>query len=387
MADPNGVPHYATLRTQPFGSRRAPSNWARVTQFLKWALSKFFGITIAVFVDDVHASEPLSTCDSAFRTVKALCALLGLVLDPLKETAPTCSLNLLGAFISVHSGYVDASLPERRRDELRNDVQTVLKNNRLTPALAAKLRGRLGFAQSLMFGRVGRAHLAVLSDRQYTQMSGTRFPLNDELRASLSWWVQFLSTPLPRRVYFETAHPVRVYSDASGAGHVGCVVIGPDGVVHRATSHLPCWLATVREKITEYELSGAILGLCVAQVLFPNLPVLLFCDNQGACGIVIRGSAKTSFGRALAAIFWNVAAINCRFTWVEYVRSAANLSDPDSRMCCLLGANAVPTNPSATGLPGLFVKIFESKLPFDSAKFKLPEHPLGFSQPFECPQI
>ena len=52
LADPQGAPFVATLRSQPFGSRRAPSNWARVTQFLKWLLLKFFDVPVAVFVDD-----------------------------------------------------------------------------------------------------------------------------------------------------------------------------------------------------------------------------------------------------------------------------------------------------------------------------------------------
>ena len=118
------------MRSQPFGSRRAPANWARVTQFLKWALSTFFGIHIAIYVDDVHGSEPVSTCKSAFRTIKAVCALLGLAMGPEKEPPPSCSLDLLGGSISINAEYVGAVLPERKRVELIRGIQAILKNNR-----------------------------------------------------------------------------------------------------------------------------------------------------------------------------------------------------------------------------------------------------------------
>ena len=39
LADTDGVPHMASLRTQPFGSRRAPANWARVTALLQAVLT------------------------------------------------------------------------------------------------------------------------------------------------------------------------------------------------------------------------------------------------------------------------------------------------------------------------------------------------------------
>ena len=41
LAPPSGCLKAASLRTQPFGSKRAPSNWARVAMFLKWAMLVF----------------------------------------------------------------------------------------------------------------------------------------------------------------------------------------------------------------------------------------------------------------------------------------------------------------------------------------------------------
>ena len=47
-----GEPLVGRLRTQPFGSSRAPANWARVTEFLKLVLGRLFWITLLVYVGD-----------------------------------------------------------------------------------------------------------------------------------------------------------------------------------------------------------------------------------------------------------------------------------------------------------------------------------------------
>ena len=94
IAGPNGAPQTATLRSHPYGSRRAPANWARVAQFPKWAISAIFSIPIDVRVGDFHWSGQTSNCESALRTAKALCVLRGLALDPRKDP-PTVLIDEL----------------------------------------------------------------------------------------------------------------------------------------------------------------------------------------------------------------------------------------------------------------------------------------------------
>ena len=77
LAPPTGPLKAATLRTQPFGARRAPTNWPRVTLFLKWAMLVFSGTAISIYVDDVFVVEPAETIESACRGFRELCAILG----------------------------------------------------------------------------------------------------------------------------------------------------------------------------------------------------------------------------------------------------------------------------------------------------------------------
>ena len=177
LAPPSGPLHVATLRTQPFGSSRAPANWGRVTRFIQFILERIFGVVIFVYVDDCFCIEVATTVQSALKCFTGVCELFGFSLSPTKSQGPTKSLQLMGAELSIFTGHVSACLPERRRIDLINDLKRIITFDQLNPAQAAKLRGRLGFAQSLLFGRVGRALLQPLTDRQYARSFGRKHPL------------------------------------------------------------------------------------------------------------------------------------------------------------------------------------------------------------------
>ena len=199
LAGPDGNVKAATLRTQPFGSRRAPKNWPRCTLFLKWVMANLFGVVVAVYVDDVFIIEPEETISSASECFKGACKILGFQLEISKEQAPTKTPSLLGADLSIMSKWITARLPERKRKDLINELNQTLQNGTLTPAQAAKLRGKLGFSQSLMFGRLGRAILAPLSTRQYSKNPGRAHPLNAELKECINWWIPALSNATPAK--------------------------------------------------------------------------------------------------------------------------------------------------------------------------------------------
>ena len=152
LSNYEGVPHVATLKTQSFGPRRAPANWGRVAAFLKFALERLFSIWVAIFVDDVFSAVPKPLDGQSFRVVKEVCGIFGFLLSPSKEQPPAPSILLLGAQVSITSEGVTATFPGSKAADYRSMLMNVLSTKKLSPAAAAKLRGRLGFAQSLLFG-------------------------------------------------------------------------------------------------------------------------------------------------------------------------------------------------------------------------------------------
>ena len=136
---------------------------------------------MAVFVGDCFLVELAESCASAFGCINEIFLLCGFKLDKGKEHHPSAHILLLGAQISIDRAGLTASVPEDRRNALIAELEKVLKAGTLTPGLAAKIRGKLGFAQSLMYGRYGRVQLQPLTSRQFSRAVKGRHPLNREL--------------------------------------------------------------------------------------------------------------------------------------------------------------------------------------------------------------
>ena len=215
---PEGEPLMAELRTQPFGARRAPANWGRATAFIQWVLATFCYVYLGKYVDDCFTAEPAGACRSAFDTVKEVCVLLGFPLEDKKEWAPAAVINLLGASVTLGHEFLEAIAPADRKHALLVELKAVLSSGKLTPSGEAKIRGRLGYGQSLMFWRMGRAHLAPFPERQYEKFTKGAWKLSTSLREVIAWWIANISSSVPRRISPRRLHPLILYADAAGSG-------------------------------------------------------------------------------------------------------------------------------------------------------------------------
>ena len=238
--------------------------------------------------------EPSETVQSAFDNIKYVCSVLGFSLEPEKECPPATETHILGARIRLSEYDIEAFLPDRKRAAITAELASVLQRRKLTPADAGKLRGRLGFAQSFIFGKFGRAHLAPLTARQHA--IGPVRALNPDLFEVLPWWINMLHSATPRRLSCFREHPIVVYSDACGDGHLGVTIF--DGAQRwTAHTHVPAWMNNLH--INVKEMAAALFALCLTVEVSQKRQVLLCCDNTGARGMVIRGCSKNHIGRDL----------------------------------------------------------------------------------------
>ena len=107
------------------------------------------------------------------------------------------------------------SIAQDRVEQLSSMIRDVLESGKLTPAMAGKLWGRLGFSCTQMFGRFGRANLRPFSRRQHEHR---QFWLNHQLTSSLRWWLQILSCSPPRLVPTDLSARRRIVSKSDGEG-------------------------------------------------------------------------------------------------------------------------------------------------------------------------
>ena len=254
-APPERPMQVSHLRTQPFGSKSAPGNWGRVTALFKWILMNYFSAHLPIYVDDCFIIATAETIQSAAECVRTLAELCGFGLD--KDQSHSDSLAILGARVHFGPEGVSATLPEKRRGSLIHDLECILASGELSPGQADKMRGRLGFAQSLMFGKLGRVQLHPFSNRQYSSALRGTHAINAELMDVIPWWIHVLRSVSPRCTMTPGPRPVLIYTDASGCGHLG-VIAYVGGETHVFSSHAPEWVMKSKCDIYDLEMAATL---------------------------------------------------------------------------------------------------------------------------------
>ena len=155
-------PYTARILAQPFGSRRSPSNWGRVVKFIQFVARKMLHLAVGAFVADVYCAEGAAIAKSGPWAFKHLCRLLGFVTSDKKDQAPSISLALLGAEISLSRDAIRAQASTQRVLKIQGHIAHALHLNCLPLAAARKLRGELGFYTSLLMGKLGSGAMAPL---------------------------------------------------------------------------------------------------------------------------------------------------------------------------------------------------------------------------------
>ena len=322
----------AKLLCQPFGSSLSPRNWGRVAEMFKFLARALFKITLFCFVDDGFGAEPASTATSAFEALDTLAQLLGFKLHPDKKVPPSASITLLGAVIEIGKDKITLRNPEERIRKLKTEIARFLVKKSISPAQAASLRGKLGFSQTLFFGRIGRSHTHSLIARQYTTQRMNN--LNPGLIEDLNWWFKNLEILPVRTVSLRMTQNNLVYSDASGEGGVciGTILIPANQSSDTYIAHsgcAPAWLE--HANIFLLEIFAACRAVDQLSYIAPHGPTLFFIDNTAAASALIRGTTDDIIGRIMIKVFWKICAI-ARFTpWIEIVASKNNPADEPSR--------------------------------------------------------
>ena len=230
----------------------------------------------------------------------------------------------------------------------------------------------------------GSYHDPTFSARQYAAHCESQWILSVELCEVIPWRIANLNDSIPRRVCAVDSTPVVAYTDASGEGHIACIIY-VDGVRTSSHTHVPSWLKTLLPGIFEYELLPDVFGLAMAAELAPWRPVLLRCDNQGAIGTVLRGSCRAKLGRTIVSIFRWMAAAFATTVWFGYVKSALNCSDGPSRCCSKLPTESHSKKTEANyGVPRLSEHIFSPKKEMYSAQYQCSFPHRGRTSPWPC---
>ena len=360
---------FFVLRGFNFGLKCAPLHLATLMLPLVDFSRKFGLVPCGHFYDDVVTVDTDEGKASSQSTLSFIFSLLGYPFAPAKHERQRRANPFLGVvsdFSYLPCGYVLLRVKEKRRRRLLAELPEVRLSGRLTPAHAARLRGKLYFTTCTAYFGVGRPALQAFTARQYAKGRGKHaFALNHELVASIDFFIALLQKLPPHRepVLPDTERPVYIWSDAmwnalkDDSGDLVSVVDPDSGDVFYLgdaviaflcfdpktrvwhTSTLTIGLDVIRQlvpgKKTYIGQLEALAAACVLTTLPAELlrdrAAIFWIDNLAAKFGLQKGYSRVEdSGRIINAFKVQQASLRLR-AWFEYVPSEQNIADLPSR--------------------------------------------------------
>ena len=143
----------------PFGAVASVYGWERVGGAIT-AILRNAGLPVLRYVDDLFLAVPRGMGDAAREALEMIVAALGWTLEPSKTEGPSREMVILGMHVGYAGDGVIQIEPDARKAKVWiSSIEDALASDELSATAAAKLAGRLLFARSAAFGRVGAAQL------------------------------------------------------------------------------------------------------------------------------------------------------------------------------------------------------------------------------------
>ena len=202
----------------PFGGRRLPEIFNRLTQAVRRIMARKGFNSMVVYLDDfLIIGETKEAREAAFDALLSLLQNLGFRINWKKVVYTTQRLVLLGVLLDTVQ--CSMSLPEDKLEALRSYLLEFSLRCRASKRQLQVLAGKLNWACRVVYG--GRTFLRRILDQiNRLNSPNAKFKFNQEFCADLSWWISFLSVFNGKCLFLERLPATDVQTDAStyGAG-------------------------------------------------------------------------------------------------------------------------------------------------------------------------
>jgi hypothetical protein len=333
-----------------FGLVSAVYNYNRRSAAITDILRRVFFVAAFNFYDDKYGFEPATTCASAFETAQKVHWWLGAQFDE-KKLQLCQDPTILGVTYDLVG--MELKIKQARKVELLDEISSILSSQVLPPGQAGKLRGKLMFGSSQLWGKIGRAFLRALSERQYTRANNSH--LSEAIVLALKQWKWLIEEGPPRPISKSRprSSDFVIFTDGSYPdGKPGSPLkpwIGP--VLCRkgeAPLQFGCevpqklidkWIPR-KFPIAMVELFATVVALKTFKRRISDSWSLLLVDSEPVQGALVKGYSSREDLCELVGIFWNLALELRINLYIDRVPTDANPADPPSRDNLSIGSNA-----------------------------------------------
>eukprot|EP00435_Cladocopium_sp_Y103_P074949 s4_g52.t1 len=300
------------MRTMPFGATHSVYCFLRLARSLfTLAVRGLYLMTTNFYDDFILAAQPGLT-DSCKNSMELLFMLTGWLFakEGKKATSFAMHCKALGVefdFNKSEQRLLAVANTEARKTELKQQLEDALKAGKLEKQLCLVLRGKLGFADSFLHGRLGKLVLKKLIDHAYGRTS----VVGEDLRQALCAMVTSLKQAKPKEISVNSFSQWFIYTDASfepesATGSLGGVLVDAHGKVKFWFGLMldadTCRLLGAGEKgaiIYELELLASILALSLWHGDKGDELNVHFGDNDGVRFSLIKATAAGTVGQLL----------------------------------------------------------------------------------------
>eukprot|EP00435_Cladocopium_sp_Y103_P043234 s526_g12.t1 len=330
----------------PFGAVRSVHSFLRLARAVWWLGAVGCLLPWSSFFDDyiVFSTPPLAK--STDLSVCALFKLLGwLFAQEGRKCMPFgCECEALGVIFDLagsSSGVCRISNTPSRISELKAEIDRILEKGWISQTEAQKLRGRMQFADSQIYGRTGKRCTRALRDFACRR----RTKISNRDATFLKLFIQLLESDEPRRVVADNGTQAVIVTDACYERDSKDWPCGLGGVlVDPATGKkqfFSCALDAEKRLILGEQSKKQIIfeaeTLCavLAYMLWtPDLECgksFLYVDNEGTKFCLIRGASENDTVDVISQIFAEQEVFTKTVCWIARVSSFSNIADDPSR--------------------------------------------------------
>ena len=318
----------------------------RAARALKEVLQRFLMLPVVNYFDDFpHVDVEGMAVRSQVVMEEAMRTLGWSIAEEQKKRAPPSqSFVVLGVVIDlgkVSDGLVLVRNKPERADELDAVIRELAHIRSFPPSTAAKVYGRLNFAEAQCSGRWLAPILEPVKQRALMGKS-VKF-VTPEISSSLDLAAHLLRNAPPRRLRALTSErPCLVFTDGAYEGGVascGAVILSPR--LRRPVSFgfvvphaiVDSWHSFGHEQvITQAEMMPVVICKRQFSHLLREARVLYFIDNEGVKEALVSGSTKSKASRRMLVEAMIQDARNDSLTWYARIPSPSNVADAPSRL-------------------------------------------------------